>query len=225
MSLISAENTLGTATGAASLIGTYLGPQGDSIAVFKSVQAAQPFTNAQGLPDSNQVTDFVQVFPNARPMKCVVRPMSKVMDHPLETGQIISDYKILLPVEVSLQLIVSSQFYKDTYAEISNLYSTSELLTVQTRASVVKDTIIMEMPDEERPDMFDVINIELKLKQVFIVQSASNFSPANPVQTDTQNNGQQSSILGFALPANSMTNNPAVVKTEIASPFSAFFGR
>lgn len=215
MSITNLENSISTGTGLVSLVNTYLGPQGDAVAVFQTVQAEQPFFNFEdGVTESRTVTDFVQVFPNARPMKCTVRPTSKIMEHPLETGQLISDYKIILPVEITLPLVISSQYYKDTYAEINNLFATSELLFVQTRASVYNNMVITEIPDEERSDMFDVIMMELHLKQVLLVQAISNFAPADPTQADTQSSGQQSAT-PTTLPTNSTTNNQQVVSSWV----------
>lgn len=167
------------------------------------------FIDTVAVFDSN----FNQVFQNARPMKCQARPSIRSMDHPLETGQIISDYKITMPVDVMLPVIVTSEFYKDVYAEIYNLMNTSELLVVQTRASNFINMIITDMPDEERPDMFDVITIELRLKQVLLVQAKSNFAPADPAKVNTQNSGQQSPTPA-PLPANSTTNQPQVIKSQ-----------
>lgn len=158
-------------------------------------------------------SNFNQVFPDARPMKCTVRPSARIMEHPLENGQIIADYKIILPREIIQPLIVSSDVYKDVYAEINNLFETAELLTVQTRVSNFTNMVIEKMPHEERPDMFDVVTIELSLKQVVLVQPVSNFAPANPTKVDTQNNGQQNATTA-PLPANSPTNNPQAVKSQ-----------
>lgn len=166
---------------------------------------------------------FNQVFQNARPMKCTVRPTSKIMEHPLETGQIISDYKIILPVEITIPFVVNSIYYRDIYAQITNLFSISELLIVQTRASVYSNMVITELPDEERPDMFDVIMIELHMKQVLLVQTTSNFAPANPAQANTQNNGQQSATPAV-LPANSTTNNNQVIPPQINTIGGAWGG-
>lgn len=161
-------------------------------------------------------SNFNQVFQAARPMKCTARPIARLMEHPLETGQIISDYKIIMPVEVTLPLIVASDVYRDIYAEIYNLMAKSELLMVQTRATNFSNMLISEMPDEERPDMFDVIMIELHLKQVLLVEAASNFSPADGTQVNTQNSGQQSSS-PVTLPNNSATNNEQVIKSQFAT--------
>ena len=159
-------------------------------------------------------SNYNQLFPNARPLKANVKTVVKPMEHPLETGQIISDYKITLPIEIIIPFVVSSQYYRATYAQIANLLATSELLTVQTRASSFTNMFIVEMPEEESPDMFDAIKIELHLKQVLLVQAASNFSPADPTQADTVNSGQQSPS-ATTLPANSNTNSQAVIAPQI----------
>ena len=134
---------------------------------------------------------FTQVFVNARPMKDDVTPRAKLMDHPLETGQIISDYKITLPVEVTIQLLIPALYYRDTYQEIWNLWQTSTTLTVQTRVSSFGNMIISEQPHTETPEKFDAIVMELKFRQVLTPAQQPAFTPADPTQDDTQNNGQQ----------------------------------
>jgi len=146
--------------------------------------------DAVAILDSN----FDQVFPNARPMRGEVIPRSRLMDHPLETGQIITDYKIVLPIEIVIPMLVPALFYRNTYQEIWNLWQTSELLTVQMRASNYPNMIIAELPHEEKPDMYDVITINLRFRQVQIVQPVSTYAPADPVNSDTQVSGQQNPV-------------------------------
>jgi len=177
-----------------------------------------PVSSSLGTTDNVALFDsnYNQVLLNAIPMKSLTHPSSRIMEHPLETGQIISDYKIILPVEIVIPFIITAQYYRDTYAEITNLYNNSELLVVQTRVSIYSNMVITELPDEERPDMFDVITLELHMKQVLLVQAASNFSPADPTQVNTQNSGQQSAT-PTTLPSNSTTNNPKVVQTQFGA--------
>ena len=86
-----------------SIGGTTLpAPSIDTIAVF----------------DSN----FNQVIANARPLRDEVIPRAKLMDHPLENGQIITDYKITMPLELLIQFVVTSQYYRDTYQQIWQLW-------------------------------------------------------------------------------------------------------
>lgn len=155
-----------------SIGGTTLpAPSIDTIAVF----------------DSN----FNQVIANARPLRDEVIPRAKMMDHPLENGQIITDYKITMPLELSIQFVVTSQYYRDTYQQIWNLWQTSEILIVQTRVGSFGNMIISEQPHEETPEKFDAITMQIRFRQVQTPAQAQSFTPANPTQADTQTVGQQ----------------------------------
>ncbi len=146
-----------------------------------------PSADVVGVFDSQ----FRQVFINARPMKASVRENSRTMEHPLENGQVISDYRILLPIDIDLPMIVSAAFYRDTYAQIRQLFNSAELLQVQTRATNYGNMIIAEMPHEETPEFYDVLTINLHFRQVQIVQASSSFSPADPTEVSTQQRGEQ----------------------------------
>ena len=150
---------------------------------------------------------FTQLFPNARPLQDQVRENSRVMDHPLESGQLISDYKVILPIEIEMPMMVSSAYYLGTYQQIKAAYLSSELLTVLTRTGSYPNMIISEMPHQEDPERYNSITILLRFRQVQLVQPSvtgtsanPSYAPANPTQAPTQNTGQQPSntIAGVA---------------------------
>lgn len=185
-----------------------------------------PAVDTVAVYDSN----FTQLFPTARPLQDQVRENSRVMDHPLETGQLISDYKIVLPVEIELPVLITAAYYLSTYQQIKAVYLSSELLTVQTRANTYPNMIISEMPHQEDPERFDAITMIIKFRQVQLVQpsttgTAANptYAPTNPTQTPTQNSGQQpgGTIAGIATPNGIQTlpyspqNSPLSPETQI----------
>ena len=165
-----------------------------------------------GVFDSN----FGQVFENARPIRATVNPRAKIMDHPLESGQVVSDYKIILPLEIKLPVIIPPEFAQDTYLEIWNYWQTSELLSVQTNAGNYPNMVIIEPPHEERPDRFGSLTMELVFRQVQVIQSTSSFSPADPTQTNTQAIGQQSST-ATTLPASPPANTNQAMKAQFGA--------
>jgi hypothetical protein len=134
---------------------------------------------------------FNQVFAEARPVRAFPRPSARLMDHPLETGQIVSDYKVILPVELQMELILPSPFSRDLYAEIWQLWQQSELLTVQTKASSYPNMIIAEIPHEETPEKYDALPMTIRFRQVQVVTSVTSYAPADPTQANTQNLGNQ----------------------------------
>jgi len=138
-------------------------------------------------------SSFQQVFRAARPITATVRPSSRIMDHTIETGNIISDYKIILPTEIHFTVILPPPFARDLYEEIWNLWQSSEILTVQTKARNYINMIIVDPPHDEKPEMFDAFNMTIKFRQAQLVPAVSNFAPADPTQADTQNLGDQNS--------------------------------
>ena len=79
-------------------------------------------------------------------MKATVRETSKVMEHPVETGIMLSDHHIINPVEIDIPLIVTSSStgllgallgnlatnYAATYAQIRQAFYNATPLTVKT---------------------------------------------------------------------------------------------
>ena len=167
-------------------------------------------------------SNFNQVISNARPLRDEVIPRAKLMDHPLESGQVVTDYKITLPLEISIQFFVTANYYRDTYQQIWNLWQTSELLTVATRVGSFGNMIISEQPHEETPEKFDGITMQIRFRQVQTPAQAQGFAPANSTQADTQTVGQQTGTT-TALPSNSSgTTGAAALNTQqnVQSNFS-----
>lgn len=152
--------------------------------------SALPFSSSLdvvGVFDS----DFFQVFQKARPVYASIRPESRIMDHPLETGSITSDYKITLPLEIEYRVVLPAPYTRDLYEEIWNLWQSSELLTVQTKARNYTKMVIASPPHEEKPDYFDALPMTIRFRQAQVVVATTNYAPADPTQTNTQNLGDQ----------------------------------
>lgn len=134
---------------------------------------------------------YNQVFADARPMKASIKETSKPMEHPVETGVIITDHKVLQPVEIELPLICGGDNYRDVYQQIRDLYRNSALLVVQTKTDSYANMIITDMPHEEDPALYDAIPIALKLKEVLIIKSTPSYAPREAEHSDTVQRGEQ----------------------------------
>jgi hypothetical protein len=133
---------------------------------------------------------FRQVFQNARPLKVTVKPTSQIMDQPVETGSVITDQTIILPIEIELSLIIVSLFYRSEYQVLKQLRLNRTFLTVQTRADVFKNMIIADLPHEESPENYDSLTIALKLREIQIFTAISvPWTPKNPTYGSTVNRG------------------------------------
>ena len=147
--------------------------------------------------------DTSQVYVQGRPLKASVRETSKVMDHPVETGVVLSDHHIINPVEIDLPLIVPAVYYASVYQQIKTDFLAATLLSVKTPVNVYGSMVIADMPHEESPEHFNAIIIGLRLRQVLFEVPGStqplpaNYSPAAASDENTVLSGLQSaSALG-----------------------------
>jgi hypothetical protein len=142
--------------------------------------------------------DTSQVYVEARPLKASIRETSKVMEHPVETGVMLSDHHIINPVEIELPLIVPAIYYAAIYQQIKTDFLAATQLTVKTAVNVYGSMIIADMPHEESPEHFNAIILGLRLKQVLFEVPGStqplpaNYSPAAAADQNTVQSGLQS---------------------------------
>ena len=133
--------------------------------------------------------DYTQVFRGGRPIKAVVKENSKLMEHPIETGAVVTDHRIVLPVEIELSLILTPNEYRETYNQIRQLYNEGTLLIVQTRSGIYENQLIQGLPHEEDPTIFDTITLALSLKQVQMVTAQYTTTPRNAKDSSTTQRG------------------------------------
>jgi hypothetical protein len=132
------------------------------------------------------------VFRDARPITASVREEAKMMEHPLESGAVVTDHMVIQPVEIELTLTLIPETYRDVYKEIKDLYQQGTLLTVQTRADSYGNQVVEALPHEENPDIYDTVTVNLKLKEVRIVkaQVEATYEAQSPAQTKTVDRGE-----------------------------------
>lgn len=136
--------------------------------------------------------DFAQVFEKARAIKATIFRTSKAMEHPLETGAIITDHRIIQPVSVELSMILASQDYAAVYQQVRDLFIKGQLLTVQTRVDSFPSMLIEKMPHDETPEMLDGVMLALTLKEALFVQPQfSTLKVEKPKNSTTVKRGQQ----------------------------------
>ena len=135
--------------------------------------------------------EFDQVFRDARSIKAVVKEQAKVMEHPLETSAVITDHRIILPIEIELNLILLPVSYQDTYKAIKSYYLNGTLLVIQTRTGIYENMLIASIPHEETPEQYDAISLNLNLREALFVTPTGNIVPAQPSDSTTVDRGQQ----------------------------------
>lgn len=150
---------------------------------------ANQAADAVAIYDSN----FNQVFINARPIKGAASEDSKLMEHPLETGAVIADHRIILPVEIQLSMILTPDEYRQTYQQIRQAFYAGTQYTVQLRAGGYQNMVIGSMPHDESADIFDTITLAIKLREVqFVTAQFVNAKSVNLKSSSVKNKKQQS---------------------------------
>src|SRR5271168_940975 len=121
--------------------------------------------------------DFNQLFIQARAIKAEVKEQSKLMQHPIETGAIITDHRIVMPIEIELSLLLVSSDYAGIYKQIKQYYTNGTLLVVQTKTGIYQNQLIEALPHEESPEIYSGITIALSLKEVIFVTAQYAITP------------------------------------------------
>lgn len=134
---------------------------------------------------------YEQILRGARPIKAVVKEQAKVMEHPIETGAVITDHRVVLPVEIELTMIVPSESYQDTYKAIRSYYLNGTLLVIQTKTAIYENQLISSIPHEETPEQYNAITLTINLRQALFVNPSTGLFPANPSDSGTVDRGQQ----------------------------------
>ena len=135
--------------------------------------------------------DYTQIFRDARAVKATIKEQAKVMEHPIETGAVITDHRIILPVEIELSLILLPVSYQDTYKAIRSYYLNGTLLVIQTRTGIYENQLIVNMPHEETPEQYDAISLNLSLREALFVAPENGVAPEAPQDSTTVDRGQQ----------------------------------
>lgn len=133
----------------------------------------------------------LQVFRNAQIRDAQIKETATLMNHPIESGTIVTDHKIINPTEIIFNMVISSQDYKNVYYTIQKAFKDSTFLTVQTKAAVYTNMIINNLPHKESPDNFNSLIVLLHLKEVFTVKvlKGSIITPKHAKDTTVKNSG------------------------------------
>lgn len=135
-------------------------------------------------------SDYNQLFTGARAFKAAIFETSKVFEHPLEDGSSVSDHRIINPTEIDMQLFITGRDYRDIYRAIKQWWLAGESLTVRTRTDDYPNMIIVNMPHEEEPQLWETVRLVVTFREMILVQSQFQPMPARSVRRS----GDQSTV-------------------------------
>lgn len=118
---------------------------------------------------SGEATSFNEVLSKLSIMGVYTNPTITVMKQPIETGQLISDHKIINPIQIQVEGVIEQINLGSIFSEARNLFETSTLLTVQTKYGTYTNMIISAMPTTCDTRMYDAVGIVLQMEEVLFV--------------------------------------------------------
>ena len=142
-------------------------------------------------------SSYNQAFPEARPVKVTAMPNSRLMDHPVEDGSIITDFRIIMPTSVEVSLLCAGENYKDVFQQIKEAYLEGDVFTIIDKADTYFNMMIASLPYDLSSDMMDVIPVGLKFREVLKVETQ--YQPL-PEQKVANKNDQSTTNTGNTTP-------------------------
>ena len=132
-----------------------------------------------------------ELLSSASIISCSVNDSSKLMEHPVESGAVISDYKVFNPVTATVVVALTETEYASEFAEIYGAYKNCEYVTLQTKTKVYTNLQILSLPHEATFRNVSRPTITINLKEALVVEAAftqgSNLK--NPANTNTKDMG------------------------------------
>jgi hypothetical protein len=134
--------------------------------------------------------DFKQLFVDARAIKAIVKPSAKVMEHPVENGTTVTDFYVVQPIEIELNIMITTSDYVNIYNQIYNTFINGTLVVIRTRSGQYTNMLIYDMPHQEDPEIYEALAISLKLREVqFADTVVGSLQPRKPADKTTVDKG------------------------------------
>lgn len=180
------------------------------MSIFTKIAGAiSSYQSVMSLMSSSLATDVVcimnedgkQVFETARAMRAMCQDDSELFQHPLETGNKITDYKIDKPKVVQLAVIIPVDDFTGAYNQLSQAKKDGTTFVVQTQARAYENMVIQSMPHEEGEQWGDCLAVSITFVEVQWYKATVEMLPAKEVakskktgaksDADTNKSGQK----------------------------------
>lgn len=87
---------------------------------------------------------------------------------PVETGHVVFDNKVIMPLEVTMKAIVKAKNWQSVWGTLLRIYNdrTYTFYSVYTRGEIIDNLMLVSMDRDETTDKFDAVDITLKFVQI-----------------------------------------------------------
>ena len=103
-------------------------------------------------------------------MNAEVNITSDLCDHPIETGQVITDSSIENPITATVNIVMPTAFYTKIYEQVLDYYKNKKKIILLTKFGMYKNMVIKSMPYKLQHGDIDRPAIALTLRQIMEVQ-------------------------------------------------------
>lgn len=126
------------------------------------------------------------------PMNITIHDSVKVARHPIETGEVILDNKVVQPSEVSVTCLVECEHWDKVSRMLDKmlLEKSNNPFTIRTKTDDLQGYILYDIVEKQTSDKWDMVEIDLKFIEQLVIESSSISTPANKSNSDTVNSGQ-----------------------------------
>lgn len=157
----------------------------------------------------NYVSDVIFVrdsfsnksLPGVHPIHVTLHHPTKVVRHPVETGQVIMDNKVIMPSEITVSCFIEVSHYpevKDTLMDYLDDTTGERLCDIETKTDAYNNMLLYDIVEKQTKDKYDVVEIDLK----FIQRMDANISVLKKSSKNARN------------PQNKPKTDSGIVKTE-----------
>lgn len=95
---------------------------------------------------------------------------SELCDHPVETGQVITDASVLNPITATVNIVMPTAFYTKIYEQVLDYFNNKKKIILLTKFGMYKNMVIKAMPYKLQHSDVDRPVISLTLRQIMEVE-------------------------------------------------------
>lgn len=117
----------------------------------------------------------------------------KLTEHPLESGQVLADNKVIMPTEINVQITLPAQDYKDKLALLKKYKDENQMIYIETKFGSYFNMQIVSIPCSMNTNNINRLTFNVKFREV-LVSGQNVVVPENVADSDTINTGTQSGI-------------------------------
>ena len=95
---------------------------------------------------------------------------SDLCDHPVETGQVITDASVQNPITATVNIVMPTAFYTKIYEQVLDYYNNKKKIILLTKFGMYQNMVIKSMPYKLQHGDVDRPIISLTLRQIMEVE-------------------------------------------------------